>query len=318
MHSHHTTSLLQKPLEPISKLVPYSALILSVILIILFLIRFYLLEGFLIQRVYGRSYSDMNETNRRGFINHHIAGLMKITILIVAAYPFLTMLIAIYVFELLYRVKLSPVAVLHHVGTIIIGQTSLAISLQLTREPDADIEFVLCTIWGAFDTISELFPHVAIILYRVYPTRHSFLRRLFLWSCCITAIGTLCETIVTMSLFGLLWHQWQMAFKVTTPLLHIAFSAAQIHGSLVFWRLYRKQGEYLKREKEDAEMQHDKMEIFKLAEPPKAVVTTQDSRACVDWPFAKDTLAHDTPALYPIAHLSLTVPIIAIHLYLYC
>ncbi|KAJ5239418.1 hypothetical protein N7468_004037 [Penicillium chermesinum] len=318
MHSHHTTSLLQKPLEPISKLVPYSALILSVILIILFLIRFYLLEGFLIQRVYGRSYSDMNETNRRGFINHHIAGLMKITILIVAAYPFLTvafgnstfntpfshgspvtkgdllvvvaqMLIAIYVFELLYRVKLSPVAVLHHVGTIIIGQTSLAISLQLTREPDADIEFVLCTIWGAFDTISELFPHVAIILYRVYPTRHSFLRRLFLWSCCITAIGTLCETIVTMSLFGLLWHQWQMAFKVTTPLLHIAFSAAQIHGSLVFWRLYRKQGEYLKREKEDAEMQHDKMEIFKLAEPPKAVVTTQDSRACVDWPFAKDT-----------------------------
>lgn len=168
--------LLHKPLEHISRLVPYSALIISVILVIFFLVRFYLFEGFLIQRVYGTSYTDLNETNRRGFINHHIAGITKIAILIAAAYPFIAitfcgstfhspfangsvtkgdilvvvaqMLIAIYIFELLYRVKLSPVAVLHHIGTIIIGQTALAISLQLTREPDADIEFILCTVWG--------------------------------------------------------------------------------------------------------------------------------------------------------------------------
>jgi hypothetical protein len=57
-------------------------------------------------------------------------------------------LIAMYIFELLYRVKLSPVAVMHHVGTILIGQSAVAISLRSVREPDAGIEFVLCTVWG--------------------------------------------------------------------------------------------------------------------------------------------------------------------------
>lgn len=44
-----------------------------------------------------------------------------------------------------------------------------------------------------------------------------------------------------MYLFGSLWHKWQIAFKVSTPLLHLAFSAAQIHGSFVFWKMYRRQ-----------------------------------------------------------------------------
>lgn len=173
----HDGNLQGKPLEPISKLAPFSALIISVVLVVLFLIRFYILEGFLIRRLYGPIYTDMSELNRRGFINHHIAGTTKIVILILAAYPFISvtflkatfhtpfvegspvlmgdvlivvaqMLIAMYVFELLYRVKLSPVAVLHHTGTILIGQSAIAISLQLAREPDADIEFILCTVWG--------------------------------------------------------------------------------------------------------------------------------------------------------------------------
>lgn len=63
-------------------------------------------------------------------------------------------LIAMYIFELLYRVKLSPVAVMHHIGTIMIGQSAIAISPNLAREPDADIEFILCTVWGK-DTTSN-------------------------------------------------------------------------------------------------------------------------------------------------------------------
>ncbi|KAJ5887555.1 hypothetical protein N7495_007596 [Penicillium taxi] len=268
MSSHHSL-LGTKPLEPISTLAPFSGLLISIILILFFLIRFYCLEK-LLPWIYGDLYANLSETNRRGFINHHIAGPTKILILIIAAYPFISvtfchstfhtpfapgstvkmgdiliivaqMLIAMYIFELLYRVKLSPVAVLHHTGTIIIGQSAIAISLKLKREPDADIEFILCTVWGAFDIVSEFFPHVAIILYRVYPSRHEFLSRVFLLSCAITATGTFCETLVTMWLFGSLWDRWQLAFKITTPLLHIAFSAAQIHGSLVFWRMYRKQ-----------------------------------------------------------------------------
>lgn len=44
-----------------------------------------------------------------------------------------------------------------------------------------------------------------------------------------------------MWLFGSLWERWRLAFKVVTPILHVAFSAAQIHGSFVFWRMYRRQ-----------------------------------------------------------------------------
>ncbi|KAE8312138.1 hypothetical protein BDV41DRAFT_308498 [Aspergillus transmontanensis] len=271
IHYHHDITALETlKLQPISKLSPFSALIISVVLVVLFVVRYYVLEGFLIKRLYGSIYTNLSEVNRRGFINHHIAGLTKIIILIIAAYPFLEvvigrssfhtpyahgshvtmgdmlvvvaqMLIGMYAFELIYRTKLSPIAVLHHIGTIIIGQSAIAISLDLAREPDADIEFVLCTVWGAFDIISEFFPHLAIILYRVFPNRHRFLKRLFLLSCITTAIGTTCETIVIFFLFGSLWDRWQIAFKVVTPLLHIAFSAAQIHGSVVFWKMYKRQ-----------------------------------------------------------------------------
>ncbi|OGM49000.1 hypothetical protein ABOM_003165 [Aspergillus bombycis] len=269
-YHHNNTALETLTLQPISRLAPFSALIISIIHVILFLVRYYVLEGFLIKRLYGSIYTNLSEVNRRGFINHHIAGLMKILILIVAAYPFLEvvigkasfhtpyapgsrvtmgdmlvvvaqMLIGMYAFELIYRTKLSPIAVLHHIGTIVIGQSAIAISLDLAREPDADIEFVLCTVWGAFDIISEFFPHLAIILYRVFPHRHRFLKRLFLLSCITTAFGTTCETIVISFLFGSLWDRWQIAFKVVTPLLHVAFSAAQVHGSVVFWKMYKRQ-----------------------------------------------------------------------------
>ncbi|KAB8271721.1 hypothetical protein BDV30DRAFT_143280 [Aspergillus minisclerotigenes] len=271
IHYHHDISALETlKLQPLSKLAPFSALIVSIVLVVLFVVRYYVLEGFLIKRLYGSIYTNLSEVNRRGFINHHIAGLTKIVILIIAAYPFLEvvigkssfhtpyahgsrvtmgdmlvvvaqMLIGMYAFELIYRTKLSPIAVLHHIGTIIIGQSAIAISLDLAREPDADIEFVLCTVWGAFDIISEFFPHLAIILYRIFPNRHRFLKRLFLLSCVTTALGTTCETIVIFFLFGSLWDRWQIAFKVVTPLLHIAFSAAQVHGSVVFWKMYKRQ-----------------------------------------------------------------------------
>ncbi|KAJ5761067.1 hypothetical protein N7520_008223 [Penicillium odoratum] len=272
-------TLLRKPLEPISVLAPFSALIISVALVVLFMIRFYILEGFLIKWLYGDTYTELSEINRRGFINHHISAATKLLILIIAAYPFICVgfgnstfhtlfspgsvvtlgdvlvvaaqiLIAMYISELIYRAKLSPVAVAHHVGTILIGQSAIAISLRLAREPDADIEFILCTVWGAFDIIAEFFPHIAIILYRVYPDRHHFLSRLFLVSCMTTAMGTLCETIVTMWLFGSLWSRWQLAFKVVTPILHVAFSVTQMHGSLVFWRMYKKQQRIIRDDEE--------------------------------------------------------------------
>jgi hypothetical protein len=175
------------PLQSISRLAPFSALIISIIFIMYFVIRFYLLEGFLLRKVYGKIYTDMNETTRRGFVNHHIAGSTKILILILAAYPFIDvafgsstfhssfagskivtqgdiliivaqMLIGVYVFELFYRPKISPVSVGHHIGTIMIGQSAIAISLNLDHERDATIEFILCTVWGKSRILKPITP----------------------------------------------------------------------------------------------------------------------------------------------------------------
>ncbi|KAF9891875.1 hypothetical protein FE257_002837 [Aspergillus nanangensis] len=279
------------PLEPISRLAPFSALILSIVMIILFAVRYYLLEAYLIRRLYGSKFTSLSELNRRGFVNHHISGFTKISILLAAAYPFLDlifedvtfqtpysrgsvvrmgdvlvvaaqMLIGMYIFELIYRMRISPIAVLHHVGTILIGQSAIAISLRLEREPDADIEFLLCCVWGAFDIICEFLPHVAIILYRVFPDRHHFLRRVFLISCVTTAMGTVCETIVAMLIFGFFWSRWELAFKIVTPILHSAFSATQIHGSVVFWKIYRRQQRLL----QEGELPNEEILVPRLSQ----------------------------------------------------
>ena len=99
---------------------------------------------------------------------------------------------------------------------------------------------------GAFDIVCEMLPHIAMILYRVYPDSHQFLSRLFMFACFTTFGGTIFETIVTMYLFGSLWDQWQIAFKVATPILHLAFCAAQLHGSRIFFIQWRKQARFVR------------------------------------------------------------------------
>ena len=42
----------------------------------------------------------------------------------------------------------SHISAMHHIGTIMVAQAAIAISLNLTREKDATIEFILCTVWG--------------------------------------------------------------------------------------------------------------------------------------------------------------------------
>lgn len=99
---------------------------------------------------------------------------------------------------------------------------------------------------GAFDIIAEFLPHLALILYRVYPTSHSFLANIFKYACITTFIGTITETVLTMYIFGILWHRWPLSFKVLTPMLHILFSAAQFHGTMIFYKMWKKQEHKLK------------------------------------------------------------------------
>jgi hypothetical protein len=293
-HIRHT------PTTPISKLAPYSALILSIVLVVLFLIRFYILQRFLLEKLHGSTYTQMDDITRRSFLNNYIAGATKIVILIIAFYPFVSvafgtatfltpyaqgssvtmgdllliaaqMLTGMFIFELIYRVQISPVSVAHHIGSIVIAQAAIAISVKGNQE--SSIEFLLCTVWGnyiffpmmyyrfslkswlhpigAFDIIAEFIPHVALILYRVNPTSHSFLANLFKFTCFITFLGTISETILAMYMFGVLWNRWPLAFKVVTPILHIAFSTAQLHGTRILYIMWKKQ------EKKLMELEHD-------------------------------------------------------------
>lgn len=75
--------------EAVSQLAPFSALILTITLVIVFLIRYYAFESFLMPRCYGATYSNLSEVNRRGFVNHHVAGSAKVLMAAVGAYPFL-------------------------------------------------------------------------------------------------------------------------------------------------------------------------------------------------------------------------------------
>ena len=176
---HPNSRLGNMPLTTISKLSPFSGLIITMCLVILFIVKYYILEMWLLTRVYGSTYTDLNDSNRRGFLNHHIAGGTKILILVVAVYPFIDvafgnatlhspfagsqvvtmgdvlvvaaqLLLAMYIFELIYRVKISPISIVHHIGSVMVGQAAIAISLNLVREKDADIEFILVTVWGTF------------------------------------------------------------------------------------------------------------------------------------------------------------------------
>ena len=166
------------PVTSISELAPYSALILSIVLVFLFLIRFYILQLFLLEKLHGSKYTQLDDANRRSFLNHYIAGATKLTILIVALYPFASvvfgtanfhtpyvqgskvtmgdlliiaaqMLTGMFIFELIYRVKISPVTVFHHIGSILVAQAAITISVR--GEPESSIEFMLCTVWGKQD-----------------------------------------------------------------------------------------------------------------------------------------------------------------------
>lgn len=166
--------------DSISTLATYSGLILTICLVIIFIIRFYIFEGFLLRRVYGQNYTNMDdEAVRRGFVNHHVAGLIKVTLLITAAYPFMSvafgsatmhsfvngkggvtmgdvlvvcsqLFVSMYIFELFYRPKISPISALHHIGAIVIAESAVAISLDFEHEVDATIEFILCFVWGQY------------------------------------------------------------------------------------------------------------------------------------------------------------------------
>lgn len=44
-----------------------------------------------------------------------------------------------------------------------------------------------------------------------------------------------------MCIFAKLWDRWTLGLKIATPLLHILFSAAQLHGARKSFSEYREE-----------------------------------------------------------------------------
>ena len=195
--THHRHPFAHLPNEEISILTGYSGLLLTISMVIIFLIKHYLLEAFLFPRFYRRVYNSMDDGLKRGFLNHHIAAGTKLVLLIVGAKPWLDVLfrratlttpmgrgehptmgdilivltqlyVAMYLFELFFRRTLSYVAVLHHVGAVVIAETAVVLSLDLAHERDATVEFVLCLVWGRATTSSTVLLNLLIITFQVH------------------------------------------------------------------------------------------------------------------------------------------------------
>ncbi|KAK5447963.1 hypothetical protein LTS15_009462 [Exophiala xenobiotica] len=257
--------------ESVSALAPFAALILTITIVVLFLIRLCVIERILMRTKRYRCHFDhLGPIQQCTFINHHVAAACKIALLFSAAYPFLAVAFghstlqspiiphhrptngdllivcaqiftAMYIFELFFRRTISVISAAHHIGAIVITQSAVAISLDFQHEKDATFEYVLCFVWGAFDVVAELWPHLAMILYRLYPGRHSLMYRLFLATTIVEIAGTVFETLIVFWLWGTLWNRWTLPFKIVTPILHALFSAAQLFGAWIFWQLATKE-----------------------------------------------------------------------------
>jgi hypothetical protein len=222
-------------------------------------------------RYYRRIYLDLDMEKRRSLMNHHIGGAIKVVLLIVGAYPWVHVLfvgaedfdtpmakgsrvqmgdilliltqlfIAMYVYELVWRIKLSPIAMAHHIGAIIIAQVAVALSLRLEKEKAATFEYMLCLVWGAFDVLAEMWPNFAMIIYRTHKDNHYLLKNVFLVTSLITLMGTTAETILTFVFLASIWTRIDMAFKILTPILYMVFVLAQLHGSKILYIMYKKE-----------------------------------------------------------------------------
>jgi hypothetical protein len=96
-------------------------------------------------------------------------------------------------------------------------------------------------ITGAFDVFAELWPHIAMIIYRIHNSNHLLLSRILYMTMALELVGTTVETVIVMWLFGSLWDKWTLSLKIATPILHILFSAAQLWGAWIFYKMGKEQ-----------------------------------------------------------------------------
>jgi hypothetical protein len=302
--------------QKISQLAPYAGLILVVSLVIFFLVRYYVFEGFFLPWIYGDTYSKLDDNKRRGFINHHVAATAKLVMLAFAAVPFFAILAGKAAFhtpfagskivtygdgtsaitndmsnltshsaartqssfhrhvhlrahlpcKAIVRCRCPPHWLRHHCSDCCVLGCQLetparclfgvhpVLSMGYVGHPLPRPMLANPRETGMFDVIAESWPHIAIILYRVYPNDHKFLSYIMLLAALVTFFGTIVETIVVMYFWGHAWHRWTLVFKIVTPILHVVFTAAQLWGTKNFYSMWRYQKRKMQEKPADVEL----------------------------------------------------------------
>lgn len=289
--------------ETVSQLVPYAALIFTIGIIATLILRRYIFEDFLMLKFHRDVYLSLDQTTRRSFLTHYVAGTIKLIIFVLGIYaigdfawgsksprtPYagsriLTtgdMLIivcqlfcAMITLELYYKDRVGWITTLHHVATLIMGQT--AIALTQSYEDHGVYTYLLAMVWGkqrsqpippparsltipstgAFDVVTEFWPHMSIVVYRLQSGRHLLLKRLFLTTFIIQSVSIITQTGVVIWLLVTYWDKWLFGLKISSPILHTLFSLAQMHGAGITYKLYKKQKRLLSEKMATAEIQN--------------------------------------------------------------
>jgi hypothetical protein len=123
----------------------------------------------LVRRTKG--YKILDHDKRKSFINHYVAAIMKLILIIGSVYPAIAVVAgvktiqspyvqgstvtigdsllctfhvftAMYIFELFYRNKVSLISSAHHIGAIIITQTAVVLFLDPAHQTDAELELL--------------------------------------------------------------------------------------------------------------------------------------------------------------------------------
>ncbi|GLB44474.1 hypothetical protein LshimejAT787_1701010 [Lyophyllum shimeji] len=271
---------------PISTLLEYSLPVTAVELCVVWMTVHYILEPYAMPKVFGPTYTEMDIVARRSLTNHVVSFFLKvlcccgayavievfivkrpldapvqalhgphrtITIGDFLAFCYLTVP-TIYIFEIIYRANISLVSSIHHVGAITINIMGIIIVLSHGQNGFlAETEFKLILIYGVFEMLFEVFPHVAVILYRLRRDEPAFLRKIFLIASCGIFTGTLLEQVAIGMFYHQIWKRFPTSYKVVGLILHVCFMAAQIHGGRVCLQIAQKMAEEAKAKAQDPE-----------------------------------------------------------------
>ncbi|KDQ49266.1 hypothetical protein JAAARDRAFT_143668 [Jaapia argillacea MUCL 33604] len=269
----------------ISYLLDYSLPVVGIELCVVWILVRTVLEPWFMPRVFHQAWPDMDLTARRSLTNHVVSFALKVTCC-VGAYSIWEILIAqkpfdvpirdshhwkttngdilafcyltvpsIYLFEIIYRNNISVVSAIHHIAAIIINILGLMVVISHGQEGYlAETEFKLILIYGTFEMIFEIFPHLAVMFYRIMRNNPSLLHKMFLYTAIGIFTGTFLEQGAIFYFYARVWKNLTVFFKATGPILHCCFMAAQIHGGRVCWQIARKMRQEVVEAKERAKV----------------------------------------------------------------